>query len=113
MIDGHWTTVLKWLQECNKREDVEEHCPEDFLERDDAELLNKWLSLFVIELRKADGSRYPPATINLLLCGLQRYMRRNNESAVNIFDKHNATLRGLVKCMYVTMYVLKAELAVV
>ena len=43
----------------------------EFLEKDDPGLLSKWLSLFVTEVRKVDWSCYPPATINLLLCGLQ------------------------------------------
>ena len=77
-----------WLNEHNKRPEVEV-CPEDFIEKDDPELLNKWLSLFVIEVRKADGSHYPPATINLILCGLQRHMRCHNKSPVNIFTKHD------------------------
>ncbi len=47
--------------ERNKR--CEELCLENLLDRDDADLLNKWLSLFVMEVCKVDGSRYPPASI--------------------------------------------------
>ena len=56
---------------CERNERCEELCGEYVLESCDAELLNKWLSLFVMEVRS--GSRYPPASIHLLLCGLQRY----------------------------------------
>ena len=78
-----------WKSERNDR--CESKCP-DVLERDDAELLNKWLSLFVLEVRKSDGTQYPPQSI---LCGLQRYMRRNNAHPVSIFDKSDVLFRGL------------------
>ena len=45
------------------------------------------LSLFTIEVRKKDGSKYPPASIHLLLCGLQHIMRHNNRCPFDIFDK--------------------------
>ena len=60
-----------------------------------AELLNKWLSLFMMEVRKVDGSRYPPLLLHLILCGLQRYMRQNNDSPVNVFNKQDVRSRGL------------------
>ena len=44
--------------------------PSDILSCVDAVVLNKWLSLFVIETRKQDGRRYPASTLNLLLHGL-------------------------------------------
>ena len=48
-----------------------------------------------MEVRKVDGTRYPPASIHLLLCGLQRYMCRTNDSFVTIFDKNDVRFRGL------------------
>ena len=81
-----------WIKERNERckeLSPNQLCPEDVLDGDNAELLNKWLSLFVMEVRKGDGTRYPPSSIHLILCGLQRYMRRNNASPVNIFDKQD------------------------
>ena len=59
----------------------------NILETEDTESLAKWLSLFVIKLRKKDGSKYPPASIHLILCGLQRIMRRNDNNSFDIFDK--------------------------
>ena len=64
------------------------------LESCNAELLNKLLSLFLMEVRKVDGTRYPPASIHLLLCGLQRYMRRTSDSLVNICDKNDVRFQG-------------------
>ena len=80
-------TFKAWLSERNTHS--KELCPDDVLVLDDAVLLNKWLSLFVMEVRKLDGSPYPPSTIHLILCGLQRFMRRSNVSPVNIFNKHD------------------------
>ena len=51
-------------------------------------------SLFTIEVQKKDGSNYPPASIHLLLCGLQRIMRHNNCCPFNIFDKKDVRFRG-------------------
>ena len=47
-----------------------DQCSKDILETEDAKCLSKWLSLFTIEVRKKDGSKYLPASIHLLLCGL-------------------------------------------
>ena len=66
-------TFKAWISERNdrcKELSLNELCPEDVLDRGNAELLNKWLSLFVLEVRKVDGSRYPPSSIHLILCGL-------------------------------------------
>ena len=52
------------------------------------------LSLFTIEVQKKDGSKYPPASIYLLLCGLQRVMRRNNRCPFDIFNKKDVRFRG-------------------
>ena len=71
-------TLKAWVSERNERRkelSPSDLCPEDVLDGSGAELLNKWLSLFVMEVRKVDGSRYPPTSIHLILCGLQRYMR--------------------------------------
>ena len=65
--------LTEWITERNKR--CSDKCPMDILHTEDAESLAKWLSLFTIELRKKDGSKYPLATIHLILCALQRIMR--------------------------------------
>ena len=44
----------------------------DVLTSGDAVALNKWLSPFVIELRRQDGNKYPSKTIDLLLAGLKQ-----------------------------------------
>ena len=91
-------TFKAWISkrnDCCKELSRKKLCPEDVLDGDNAELLNKWLSLFVMEVRKVDGSCYPPLLIHLILCGLQCYMRRNNDLSVNVFDKQDLCFRGL------------------
>lgn len=73
-----------WMKARNSKAS---NCPEDILKSNDAKCLSKWLCLFTIEVRKKDGSQYTPATIHMLLCGLQRIMRRENTQPFDIFDK--------------------------
>jgi len=39
------------------------------------EMINYWGQRFVMEIRRQDGTDYPPNTILQLVCGLQRYLR--------------------------------------
>ena len=75
---------VDWLnaRNCSCPEDL---CPQDILFTHDAALLDKWLSLFTIAVRRKDGSEYPSATIHMLLYGLQRIMRRESEHPFEIF----------------------------
>lgn len=97
--DGWALRVFEeWISERNERCD-DEKCPEDVLETEDANCLSKWLSLFTIEARKKDGSKYPPGTLHMLLCGLQRIMRRRNSHPFDIFSKKDARFRGFQSTM--------------
>ena len=49
--------------------------PEIFQKLYDCTALSHWLALFVIEVRKTDGERYPPKSIYQLLCWILRFMR--------------------------------------
>ena len=57
-------------------------------------MLNKWLSLYVIETWKQDGKRYPASTLNLLLCGLKD-MKKLNAANPNILDEKDDRFAGL------------------
>ena len=37
--------------------------------------LQHWMSRFVLEVRKRDGTEYPPNTLYHIICGLQCYIR--------------------------------------
>ena len=61
----------------------------------DAVALNRWLSLFVVEARKKDGSRYPSKTLTILLCGLKKYMTKVNLCVPNFLNEKDARFAGL------------------
>ena len=83
-----------WIWVRNQR-CQDDQCPEDLMEREDAELLNKWLAIFVNEVRRSDGSQYSPKSVYSLLCGLQRYLRRHSTSRINILDADDPRFRRL------------------
>ena len=68
-------------------------CREDVLLTSDASELDNWLSVFVLETRKEDGSPFPPKSIKLILSGLLRYMRAKSPSPFNIFQKDDHRFR--------------------
>ena len=68
-------------------------CREDVLLTGDANELDYWLSRFVMETRKEDGSPFPSRSIKLILSGLQRHMRANSQSPFNIFNKDDHHFR--------------------
>ena len=82
------------MKERNVACSKEEQCPPDILKSSNAEILAKWLSLFVLEVSRKHGGKYPPATIHLLLCKVQQIMRRSNANPFNIFDKKDVCFRG-------------------
>ena len=65
--------------------------------------LCKWLTFFVAEVRKKDGTEYPPKTLYLLLTGILRHMRSRNTACPNFSDTqdpsfslfHNALDNGI------------------
>ena len=68
--------------------------PSDILSCEDAVALNKWLSLYVIETRKQDDGRYPASTLNLLLCGLKRHMKKVNPAKRSSFSSRKLGIAG-------------------
>ena len=83
-----WTT---WRSTTKPEDPV----PEDILSCADAGVLNKWLSLFALEARKLDGSKYPSNTLNMVLSGLKRYMVRSNPDTPNFLDEKDLRFSGL------------------
>ena len=80
------STFNSWLRARNARETEENRVPMDLLQSNDAALINKWLTLYVAEVRKKDGSQYPPKTVYTLLTGLLRHMRSINPRCPNFLD---------------------------
>ena len=67
----------------------EELVPEDILSSTDPSLLCKWLSVFVGETRKKDGTPYPAKSLYLLLTGVLRHMRALNADCPNFLDTND------------------------
>lgn len=42
---------------------------------------------FVLEVRKQDGSEYPPRSLYYIVCGLLRYLRDENIHNMNFLDE--------------------------
>ena len=45
------------------------------------------LKRFVLEVRKQDGSEYPPRSLYYIVCGLLRFMRDENIHNMNFLDE--------------------------
>ena len=61
--------------------------------------LNKWLPVFVAEVRSQQGDAYPPKTIYSILSGILRYMRLENSDYPNFFDKSDAAFSVFRTCL--------------
>ena len=58
------------------------------------ESLSHWLTRFVLEVRKMDGTEYPPNTLHHIVCGIMRHLRNENYT-VDIFkDKEFSQFRS-------------------
>ena len=81
-------TFQLWQNARNVRFQTEKdkQVPSDILNSTDSAVLAKWFSVYVAEVRKKDGTRYPPKTVYALLTGLLRYMRSLNPRCPNFLD---------------------------
>ena len=48
--------------------------------------LQHWLTRFVLEVRKKDGSQFPPNSLHHICCGLMRYLRLNGQPSIDFFS---------------------------
>ena len=72
--------------------------PKDLLASHNADLVCKWLCLFLIETRKTDGSVYPPSSLRSLICGVNRILQ-NNQAPFSVVDKGDPRFRPLLKTL--------------
>ena len=70
---------------------------------------NHWLSCFILEARKLDGSAYPPGTLYNLSCGLLRYLRDSGCHDVNFLDEKDVRFVGFRKTLDAKMKELATE----
>ena len=63
--------------------------------------LQQWMSRFVLEMRKKDGSPYPPNSIHHIVCGIMQFVE--NHKLIFFHDKDFAELQGVLdaemKCL--------------
>ena len=79
-----WT---EWATSRNKKLLSDETPFSCEIEKLSAQLINFWLCRFVLEIRRRDGERYPPASLYQLCCGLLRHLRAAGRAEVNIFEQ--------------------------
>ena len=78
-------------------EHFDNKCPNNLLEAADPKLLDKWLSTFIVEIRRADGHPYPLKTQDNILSGLLRYiLPLPLENPPNILTKGDLQFRKLL-----------------
>ena len=51
----------------------------------DTASLQYWLTHFILEVRKQNGSEYPPNTLHHLICGIMRFLRQNGRPEIDFF----------------------------
>ncbi|XP_065915625.1 uncharacterized protein KIAA1958-like [Dysidea avara] len=58
--------------------------------------LNHWICYFILEVRKKDGTEFPPNTLHHICCGVLRYLRISGIN-VDIFkDKESTKFRNVL-----------------
>ena len=84
--------LRQWKDLC--RSFGEEQVPDDLLLCKDADLVCRWMCIFVQETRKKNGEEYPPSTIRALLATFQRQMT-TNKVGFSLLDKAKLRFRNL------------------
>ena len=84
----------QWRVDYNSRH-PEYPCPDGILLSDSSSDLSFWLQKYILRTRKKNGEQYPPKTLHLLLCGLNRFMKEKKLDSFNIFDHDNSDFKLL------------------
>ena len=95
-VNTQWAVANfnEWQADYNSRH-PDQPCPEDILLSDSSKDLSYWLQKYVLGTRKKSGEKYPPKTVYLLLCGLNRYMKGKKLNSFNIFNHDNPDFKLL------------------
>ena len=88
------STFLSWIKERNDRVDASEQLDTAILSSKDTDEISRVLRLFVLEVRKVDGERYPPGSIRNLVSGINRELTKNG-AHFSIMDKSDRRFRQL------------------
>ena len=71
---------------------AEEQCPVDLYK---SQILSYLIFGFVTEVKKKDGSPYPPHLIHLIMAGLRRTVLEVSPNAPKFFDQSDSTYHDL------------------
>ena len=93
-VNTQWAVrdFQEWRVDYNSRQ-PEQLCPEAVLLSDSSSELSFWLQKYGLGTRKKNGEQYPPKSVYLLLCGINRYMEKLN--SFNLFDRENPDFKLL------------------
>ena len=96
-----WAVNVYLAWEAERNAEHQEQVPKDLLHGKNLQELAKWWGRFAVEVRKEDGNHYPPKTLQLLLCGLQRYVKTTHRIQVNYMrDPEFLCLRNTLDAYY-------------
>ena len=86
---------LRWIKMETKTNEAKP-CPDAVLTPTcSAEVLNKWIRVFITETKTQNGENHPPRTLYSLLTGVLRHMRAQNPSYPNFLDTKNPVFSEL------------------
>ena len=94
--DTAWCAKIwnDWSSQRNSSSASGEHVPD--IANMEITQLQRWMSHFVLEIRKKDGTPYPPESIYHIVCGM-RFVRLNGKPEVDFFrDQAFAELRTVL-----------------
>ena len=74
----------EWRDDRNSRS--EEQVPSDICALSPEEL-QRWLSRFVLQVRKMDGKEYCPDTLYHIVCGVMRFLRQNGKPEIDLLKE--------------------------
>lgn len=83
--------------------------PEDICLLSDCDL-NFWMQRFIVEIRRKDGSEYPPNTLTQIVAGLQRHLRSVCVGRqINFFKEEDLFFREFRKTLDARMKLLTSQ----
>lgn len=72
--------------------------------------LNFWMQRFIVEIRRKDGSEYPPNTLTQIVAGLQRHLRSVCVGRqINFFKEEDLFFREFRKTLDARMKLLTSQ----
>ena len=106
------STFTNWMESRNMhyKDAPGQQVPIDILNSTkDTEKFCKWMILFVAEVRRKDGNKYPPKTIYFLLAGLLRHCRAIDNESLNFLNTKDTRFAPLQNAIDIILRDLRQE----